>query len=58
MSEAQRDYILGMMKKKGVTSRMIMDKFDGHDPEEDEYVPMTVARAMIKFLEESSDLPF
>ena len=37
---------------------MIMDKFDGHDPEEDEYIPMTVARAMIKFLEESSDLPF
>lgn len=58
MTEAQRDYILGMMKKKGVTSRMIMDKFDGHDPEEDEYIPMTVARAMIKFLEESSDLPF
>ena len=58
MTEAQRDYILGMMKKKGVTSRMIMDKFDGHDPEEDEFIPMTVARAMIKFLEESSDLPF
>lgn len=58
MTEAQRDYILGMMKKKGVTSRMIMDKFDGHDPEEDEYIPMTVARAMIKYLEESSDLPF
>ena len=58
MTEAQRDYILGMMKKIGVTSRMIMDKFDGHDPEEDEYIPMTVARAMIKFLEESSDLPF
>lgn len=58
MSEAQRDYILGMMKKKGVTSRMIMDKFDGHDPEEDEYVPMTVARAMIKYLETADDLPF
>lgn len=58
MTEAQRDYILGMMKKKGVTSRMIMDKFDGHDPEEDKYIPMTVARAMIKFLEESSVLPF
>lgn len=58
MTEAQRDYILGMMKKKGVTSRMIMDKFDGHDPEEDEYVPMTVARAMIKYLETADDLPF
>lgn len=58
MTEAQRDYILGMMKKKGVTSRMIMDKFDGHDPEEDEFIPMTVARAMIKFLEGQDDLPF
>lgn len=58
MTEAQRDYILGMMKKKGVTSRMIMDKFDGHDPEEDEYIPMTVARAMIKYLEKADDLPF
>ena len=58
MTEAQRDYILGMMKQKGVTSRMIMDKFDGHDPEEDEFIPMTVARAMIKYLEKSDDLPF
>lgn len=58
MTEAQRDYILGMMEKKGVTSQMIMGKFDGYDPKEDEFIPMTVARAMIKFLEESSDLPF
>lgn len=58
MTEAQRDYILGMMKQKGISSRMIMDKFDGHDPEEDEFIPMTVARAMIKYLETSDDLPF
>lgn len=58
MTEAQRDYILGMMEKKGVTSQMIMGKFDGYDPKEDEYIPMTVARAMIKYLETADDLPF
>lgn len=58
MTEAQRDYILGMMEKKGVTSQMIMGKFDGYDPKEDEFIPMTVARAMIKHLEGTSDLPF
>ena len=58
MTEAQRDYILGMMKQKGVTSQIIMGKFDGYDPQEDEYIPMKVARAMIKYLEEADDLPF
>ena len=58
MSEKQRDYILGMMKKKGITDRTIMDKFDGYEPHVDEYIPMTVARAMINFLEEQDDLPF
>lgn len=58
LSEKQRDYILGMMKKKGITSQMIMGKFDGFDPKEDEYIPMTVARAMIKYLEKVNDLPF
>lgn len=58
MTEAQRDYILGMMKQKGVTSQIIMGKFDGYDPQEDEYIPMKVARAMIKYLEETDDLPF
>ena len=58
MTEAQRDYILGMMEKKGVTSQMIMGKFDGYDPKEDEFIPMTVARSMIKHLEGTSDLPF
>ena len=58
MTEAQRDYILGMMKQKGVTSQIIMGKFDGYDPQKDEYIPMKVARAMIKYLEETDDLPF
>ena len=58
LSEAQRDYILGMMKKKGIDSKIIMSKFDGYDPKEDEIIPMTVARAMIKFLEDTNDLPF
>ena len=58
LSEAQRDYILGMMKKKGIDSKIIMSKFDGYDPKEDEIIPMTVARAMIKFLEDTDDLPF
>lgn len=58
MTEAQRDYILGMMSKKGVTSQTIMGKFSGYDPKEDDYIPMKTARAMIKFLEEQEDLPF
>lgn len=58
LSEKQRDYILGMMKEKGISSQMIMGKFDGFDPKEDEYIPMTVARAMIKYLEKADDLPF
>lgn len=58
MTEAQRDYILGMMEQKGVTSVMIMGQFDGYDPVEDDYIPMKVARAMIKWLEGQTDLPF
>lgn len=58
MSEKQRDYILGMMENKGVSSQQIMGKFDGYDPKEDEFIPMKVARAIIKFLEELDDLPF
>ena len=58
MSEAQRDYILGMMKNKGITSQMIMGHFGGCDPVEDEFIPMKTARAMIKWLEEQDDLPF
>ena len=58
MTEAQRDYILGMMEQKGIQSSLIMGKFDGYDPVEDEFVPMKVARAMIKWLEEQEKLPF
>ena len=58
MTEAQRDYILGMMDDKGITSQMIMGHFGGHDPKEDEYIPMKTARAMIKWLEEQEKLPF
>ena len=58
MTEAQRDYILGMMDQKGITSQLIMGKFGGVDPVEDDFVPMKVARAMIKWLEEQNNLPF
>lgn len=58
MTEAQRDYILGMMKDKGFTDSDIMSKFDGYEPSTDEFIPMTVARAMIKWLEEQDKLPF
>lgn len=58
MSEAQRDYILGMMDDKGITSQIIMGHFGGCDPREDEFIPMKTARAMIKWLEEQTDLPF
>ena len=58
MSEAQRDYILGMMDDKGITSQIIMGHFGGLDPREDEYIPMKTARAMIKWLEEQDNLPF
>ena len=58
MTESQRSYITGLMDQKGISSQQIMSKFDGYDPVDDDYVPMTVARAMIKFLTEQDDLPF
>ena len=58
MTEAQRDYILGMMEQKGITSQMIMGHFNGLDPKEDDFIPMKTARAMIKWLEEQDNLPF
>ena len=58
MTEAQRDYILGMMNQKEITSQIIMGKFGGIDPVEDEYIPMKTARAIIKWLEEQEKLPF
>ena len=63
MSEAQRDYILGMMDQKKVSTSTILGKFDGMDPMRDDNIPMRVARAMIKFLEDytpadDDELPF
>ena len=58
MTEAQRDYILGMMDQKGITSQIIMGQFDGYDPVDDDFIPMKTARAMIKWLEEQEKLPF
>lgn len=57
MSEAQRDYILGMMKTKGITNQTMISKFQ-YEPKTDEFIPMKIARAMIKFLEEQEDFPF
>ena len=57
MTEKQRDYILGMMEKKGISEQTIISKF-GYEPSEDEFIPMPVAREIIKFLEENNDLPF
>ena len=58
MTEAQRDYILGMMDQKGIGSQIIMGQFGGCDPVEDDYIPMKTARAIIKWLEEQEKLPF
>ena len=57
MSEKQRDYILGMMKDKGVSDAIIVAEF-GYSPTKQERIPMKVARAIIKRLEETEDLPF
>lgn len=58
MTPAQRDYILGMMEDKGISSQMIMGKFGGCDPVDDDYISMKTARAIIKWLEEQEKLPF
>ncbi|MBO7716072.1 MAG: ERF family protein [Methanobrevibacter sp.] len=39
MSEAQRDYILGMMKKFNVPEKEVISKF-GYEPSRDEFIPM------------------
>ena len=57
MTEAQRDYILGMMKQHNVNEKEILEKF-GVEPSRDEFVPMPTARAIIKWLEEGGYLPF
>ena len=57
MSEAQRDYILGLMKKCKVEERQILEKF-GVEPSRDEFIPMKTARAIIKWFEDEDYLPF
>lgn len=57
MSEAQRDYILGMMKKKNVDERQVLETFQV-EPSRDEFIPMKTARAIIKWLENDEYLPF
>ena len=65
MTENQRDYILGMLKSKKISETRITKKFEV-TPSKDEYIPMKLARQIIKFLEEfdpdndddDDDLPF
>ena len=57
MSEAQRDYILGLLKKHNVAESEIISKF-GVEPSRDEFIPMKTARAIIKWFEEGGYLPF
>lgn len=57
MTEAQRDYILGMMKKKKVEERQVLETFQV-EPSRDEFIPMPTARAIIKWLENDEFLPF
>ena len=57
MSEAQRDYILGLMKKCKVEEKQIIEKF-GVEPSIDKFVPMKTARAIIKWFEDEDYLPF
>ena len=57
MTEAQRDYILGMMKSKKVEEKEVLEHF-GVEPSRDEFIPMPTARAIIKWLENDEYLPF
>ena len=57
MTEAQRDYILGLMKKCKVEEKQIIEKF-GVEPSIDKFVPMKTARAIIKWFEDEDYLPF
>ena len=57
MTEAQRDYILGMMKQKNVSEHDVLEKFEV-EPSRDEFIPMPTARAIIKWLENDEYLPF
>lgn len=57
MTEAQRDYILGMMKQKKVEERQVLETFKV-EPSRDEFIPMPTARAIIKWLENGEYFPF
>ena len=57
MTEAQRDYILGLMKKKKVAEKQVLETFQV-EPSRDEFIPMPTARAIIKWLENDEYLPF
>lgn len=57
MTEAQRDFILGLMEQKGIKENTIIGKFKV-EPTIDEEIPMKVARAIIEWLQQQEDLPF
>ena len=57
MTEAQRDFILGLMEQKGISENTIIGKFKV-EPSFDEKIPMKVARAIIEWLQQQEDLPF
>lgn len=57
MTEAQRDFILGLMEQKGISENTVIGKFRV-EPSMDEDIPMKVARAIIEWLQQQDDLPF
>lgn len=56
MSEKQRDYILGLMKKCNIDDDQMVAIY-GYSPKNSEYIPMPKAREMIQWLEDGA-LPF
>lgn len=57
MTEAQRDYILGLMDKNHVDAERIVEEF-GVDPAKDKDIPMQTAKDIIKWFREDGFLPF
>jgi len=57
MTEAQRDYILGLMDKNHVGAERIVEEF-GVDPAKDKAIPMQTAKDIIKWFREDGFLPF
>ena len=57
MTQAQKDYIIGLMKQKGVSETNVLEKF-GVEPSIDDYITMKQARAILTWLENFDDLPF